>query len=110
MLMIAPSHQAITGRCARRNERTWRTATGILSFGSLKGKRLTSDFGASITDSIAMVYGCGGESSGMTSPGVWQERTKSRDTVYTKSARLVYMLVRKSCTISIEMSGRRVVI
>ena len=39
--------------------------------------------------------------------GVWHERTKSRVTVYTKSARLVYMLVRKASTIAIVMSGRR---
>src|SRR5207249_3226640 len=34
------------------------------------------------------------------------ERTKSRDTVNTKSARLVYMLVRKSWTMAIVRSGR----
>ena len=45
-------------------ERTWRTAIGIRSLGSFQGKRLTSDFGASITDSMATTYGCGGESSG----------------------------------------------
>jgi hypothetical protein len=44
---------AVTGRCARRKERIWRTARGILSLGSFQGKRLTSDFGASITDSMA---------------------------------------------------------
>jgi hypothetical protein len=30
-------------------------------------------------------YGCAGVSSGMTSIGVWHERAKSRDTLYTKS-------------------------
>ena len=37
-----------------------------------------------------------GTSSGRTRIGVWQARTKSRVTVNTKSARLVYMSVRKS--------------
>jgi hypothetical protein len=47
---------------------------------------LTSDFGASIADSMATAYGCDGTSSGLMSTGVWQFRTKSRDTVKTKSA------------------------
>ena len=72
---------AVTGRCARKNERVWRTASGILSLGSFHGNRLTSDFGASITDSMATAYGCGEESSGSTSTGVWHDFTKSRDTV-----------------------------
>src|SRR5262245_57493201 len=38
---------------------------------------------------------------------VWQARTNSRVTVYTKSARARYMLVRKVSTIAIVMSGRR---
>ena len=42
------------GRCARRNERIWRTASGTLSFGSFHGNRLTSAFGASIALSIAL--------------------------------------------------------
>lgn len=41
------------GRCARINDLTWRTASGMRSLGSFHGNRLTSDFGASITDSIA---------------------------------------------------------
>src|SRR6202040_1022164 len=45
---------------------------------------------------------------GHTRIGVWQLRTKSRVTVYTKSARAPpYMLVRKVSTIAIVMSGRR---
>src|ERR1043166_7084189 len=44
---------ALTGRCARRNERIWRTASGTRSFGSFQGKKLTSAFGASIAHSIA---------------------------------------------------------
>src|SRR5947208_9791519 len=59
---------------------------------------VTSAFGARLATSIATLYGCAGTSSGATSSGVWMERTKSRDTVNTKSARLVYMLVRKSWT------------
>ena len=31
-------------------------------------------------------YGCAGVSSGITSIGVWQDRAKSRDMPYTKSA------------------------
>src|SRR5262245_63318084 len=41
------------GRCARRNERMWRTARGIRSFGSFHGNMLTSAFGASIAASMA---------------------------------------------------------
>ena len=44
---------AVAGRCARRNERIWRTASGIRSFGSFHGNMLTSAFGASIAHSIA---------------------------------------------------------
>ena len=44
---------AIAGRCARRNERIWRTASGTRSFGSFQGKMLTSAFGASIALSMA---------------------------------------------------------
>ena len=39
---------------------------GNFSLGSFHGKRLTSDFGASIADSMATVYGCAGMSSGST--------------------------------------------
>ena len=46
----APSY---VGRCARRKERIWRTASGILSLGSFHGKMLTSAFGASNAASIA---------------------------------------------------------
>ena len=46
-------------------------------------------------------------SSGKISTGVWQFRTKSRSTVNTKSARFVYMLLRNAETISIVISGRR---
>ena len=67
---------------------------------------VTSAFGARLATSIATLYGCAGTSSGAISSGVWMERTKSRDTVKTKSARLVYMLVRKSWTMSIVTSGR----
>src|SRR5262249_61788093 len=86
----------------------WRTASGILSLVSFHGYRLTCAFGARCTVSIATAYGCPGTSSGNTKIGVWQLRTKSRVTVYTKSARApVYMLVRKVSTIAIVMSGRR---
>src|SRR5262249_25398527 len=43
-------------------------------------------------------------SSGAISGGVLMVRTKSRETVNTKSALLVYMLVRNSCTIGIVTS------
>ncbi len=58
------------GRCARRNERTWRTASGMRSFGSFHGNMLTSAFGASIAASIATAYGCAGMSSGRINTGV----------------------------------------
>src|SRR5881394_2842233 len=67
---------------------------------------VTSAFWASLATSIATLCGCAGTSSGATSSGVLMERTKSRDTVNTKSARLVYMLVRKSWTMAIVTSGR----
>ena len=41
------------GRCARRKERIWRTASGTRSFGSFHGNMLTSAFGASIAVSMA---------------------------------------------------------
>jgi hypothetical protein len=41
------------GRCARRKEWIWRTASGIRSFGSFQGNMLTSALGASIAASIA---------------------------------------------------------
>ena len=67
---------------------------------------MTSEFGARSATSIAAAYGCAGMSSGAISSGVWSERTKSRETVKTKSARSVYMLVRKSWTRSMVTSGR----
>ena len=84
----------LTGRCARRKERIWRTASGIRSFGSFHGNMLTSDLGASIAASMATAYGCDGISSGRMSTGVWQLRTKSRVTVKTKSGSVRYILVR----------------
>src|SRR5581483_10540748 len=45
--------QTDAGRCARRKDRIWRTASGMRSFGSFHGNMLTSAFGASIADSIA---------------------------------------------------------
>ena len=63
---------ADAGRCARRNERIWRTARGIRSLGSFHGNMLTSAFGASIAASMATAYGCAGTSSGRISTGVWQ--------------------------------------
>jgi len=48
---------AAAGRCARRKERIWRTASGIRSFGSFHGNMLTSACGASIAASIAIAYG-----------------------------------------------------
>src|SRR6266705_5512684 len=86
----------------------WRTASGILSFVSFHGYRLTWAFGARCTVSIATAYGCPGTSSGNTRIGVWQAATKSRVTVYTKSARApVYMFVRNASTIAIVNSGLR---
>jgi len=41
------------GRFALRNVRTCRTASGIFSFVSFHGKKVSSDFGASIADSMA---------------------------------------------------------
>src|SRR5439155_6845313 len=46
--------QAFAVRCARRNVRTWRTATGILSFVSFQGYMPTSYICASIADSMAI--------------------------------------------------------
>src|ERR1700709_308002 len=46
-------NRSYLGRCARRNERIWRTASGTRSFGSFHGNMLTSAFGASIAVSIA---------------------------------------------------------
>src|SRR2546425_12552774 len=66
---------------------------------------VTSAFGARLATSMATLYGCAGTSSGAISSGVRMERTKSRDTVNTKSARFVYMLVRKSWTMSMEEVG-----
>src|SRR4029077_20866792 len=87
----------------------WRTASGILSLVSFHGYRLTCALGARCTVSIATAYGGPGTSSGNTRIGVWQLRTKSRVTVYTKSARApLYMLVRNVSTIFIVISGRRV--
>ena len=48
-----PPGYAAAGRCARRKERIWRTASGILSFGSFHGNMLTSALGASIALSMA---------------------------------------------------------
>jgi len=45
-------------------------------------------------------------SSGRISTGVWQLRTKSRDTVKTKST-FLYIFVRNRSTICIVISGRR---
>ncbi len=84
-----------------------RPATAIGSGGSFQGYRLTSDFGASIADSMATAKGWAGTSSGSTSTGVWQVRTKSRVTVNTKSALVAVHLVQEGSTISIVMSGRR---
>src|SRR2546423_11403583 len=89
------------GRCALRKEWIWRTARGILSFGSFHGKMLTSAFGESIAASMATLYGCAGMSSGRISTGVWQERTKSRVTVQTKSGLVRYIVVRNLSTIAI---------
>src|SRR5713226_8596445 len=56
---------------------------------------------------MATAYGCAGTSSGSTSMGVWQARTKSRVTVKTKSALERYILLRNESTIAIVISGRR---
>src|ERR1700691_2556990 len=88
-------------RCARRNERIWRTARGIRSTGSFHGNMLTSALGASIADSMATAYGCAGTSSGRMRTGVWQLRTKSRVTVKTKSALVRNILVTNLSTVSI---------
>src|SRR3984893_9394638 len=95
------------GRCAFKNDRIWRTARGIRSLGSFHGNMLTSAFGAIIAASIATAYGCAGISSGRINTGVWQLRTKSRDTVKTKSGLVRYILVRNLSTVSNVTSGRR---
>src|SRR5262249_20292166 len=66
-------------------------------------------FGASIAASMATAYGCAGTSSGRIRTGVWHLRTKSRVTVYTKSGLLRYILVRNFSTISMVISGRRLI-
>ena len=63
-------HYVDAGRCARKNERIWRTASGMRSFGSFHGNMLTSAFGASMAASIATAYGCAGMSSGRINTGV----------------------------------------
>ena len=52
---LYPSYELriLAGRCARRKDRIWRTASGTRSFGSFHGNMLTSAFGASIALSIA---------------------------------------------------------
>src|SRR3989454_11415502 len=92
---------AEAGRCARRNERIWRTAQGIRSLGSFHGDMLTSAFGASTAHSMATAYGCDGTSSGRIRTGVGQLLTTSRVTVKTKSALVRHILVPDSSTASV---------
>src|SRR5688500_5553425 len=96
----------VAGRCARRNERIWRTARGTRSLGSFHGNMLTSAFGASIAASMATAYGCAGMSYGRMSIGDWHVRKKSRVTVKTKSPLVRYIYGRDLSTISIVISGR----
>src|SRR4029079_4725890 len=98
---------AVVVRCARRNDRICRTASGIRSFGSFHGNMLTSAFGASIAASIAVLYGCAGMSSGRVSTGVLQLRNKSRFTDQTKSGFALYIFVRNCSTCAIDTSGWR---
>ena len=72
---------------------------------SFQGKIVVSVFGARLATSIAASYGCAGTLSGAIRSGVRIDLTKSRETVKTKSARLVYILVRKSWILSLVMSG-----
>ena len=51
--VLARGHRDQAGRFAFRNVRTCRTASGIFSFVSFHGKKVSSDFGASIADSMA---------------------------------------------------------
>ena len=83
---------------APRQSGPWSPSTGRCS---------TSAFGARRAVSMATAYGCAGTSSGSTSIGVWQPRTKSRVTVKTKSGLERYILFRNASTIAIVMSGRR---
>src|SRR3954469_25328531 len=106
---IARRRYADVGRCARRKERIWRTASGIRSFGSFHGNMLTSAFGASMAHSIATAYECDGTSSGRTRTGVWQLRTNSLVTVKTKSALVRNIAVTNLSTVSIVSSGRRLI-
>src|SRR6185312_10318723 len=76
---------AAAGRFALRKVRTCRTASATFSFLSFQGKRLTCEFGAVCTISMAVAYGCASVLSGSTSNGVWQSRTNSRVAVSTKS-------------------------
>ena len=52
------------------------------SGGVVQGYTVTSAFGASDATSTHVWYACAGVSSGRTSIGVWQSRTKSRETLY----------------------------
>src|ERR1700722_15072246 len=106
--IAGPRHSAAgTGAWALRKEGTWRNAQANRSLVSFKGWMLTAEFGARRADSMATAYGCAGTSSGSTSMGVWQARTKSRVTVKTKSGSVRYILVRNASTIAIVISGRR---
>src|SRR4029453_8293210 len=98
---------AVVVRWARRNDRIWRTASGMRSFGSFHGNMLTSAFGASIAASIATLYGCAGMSSGRMSTGVLHCFTKSRVTDQTKPAGVWYIFVRNCSTWAIVTSGWR---
>src|SRR5262245_39240264 len=51
--VLAHGHRDQAGRFALRNVRTCRTASGIFSFVSFHGKKVSSDFAASIADSMA---------------------------------------------------------
>ena len=55
------------------------------SGGSRQGYTVDVAFGASAATSTEVWYECAGVSSGRTSMGVRHERTKSRETLYTKS-------------------------
>ncbi len=94
-------------QCVRMNRRTRSIVRSFSSGGVFQGKTVISAFGASEATSIEVCNGCPGVSSGITSIGVWQERTKSRGTLYTKSGWTRKRLWRYASMVSMFRSGRR---
>src|SRR5207253_10323006 len=72
------------GTCALRKLRTLLMMRCLSSSGSLHGKTVISELGASEATSMEVCSGCEGVSSGSTKIGVWQFLMKSRGTLYRK--------------------------